>query len=175
MNAQVATREAGAQMPEAVETAARKTGFSGEEYNRVAMAANLEGVQLLKLEFEAHPERFGGDDGLRLTHGRKLLSCTFDEDTPAAAAVFSYSVTAKQGRAKAFHCMAEYAVLYAMPDEAKAEAATAFCRYVGAFAAYPYFRALAAQMAWNAGLDLPPLPTIAAMPVVPKKAEATKQ
>jgi hypothetical protein len=162
------------QLPAAIATAAKKTGFSGEEYNRVAMSANLEAVQLLKLDFEAHPERFEVED-LKLSHGRKLLSCTFDEETPAAAAVFSYSVTAKHGRAKAFQCVAEYAVLYAMPNDAKPEAATAFCRHVGGFAAYPYFRALAAQMAWNAGLDLPPLPTIAAMPVMPKKAETPQE
>ncbi len=77
-----------------------------------------------------------------------------------------------ESEAKAFSCVADYAVLYALPDRARPEAATSFCKHVGSFAAYPYFRALAAQMAWNAGVDLPPLPTIAAMPVMPKpKAE----
>lgn len=162
----------GPQLPVEVEAAARREGFSGAEYNRVAMGAKVRTIQLIKLDFDMHPERMGEDVALRLDYGRSVLSCRFDEETISAAAIFQFHVTAKNGRAKAFSCVADYAVLYALPDRARPEAATSFCKHVGSFAAYPYFRALAAQMAWNAGVDLPPLPTIAAMPVMPKpKAE----
>jgi hypothetical protein len=155
-------------LPTEVQAAAKRGGFSGAEYNHVATTARLQTITLLKLDFDVHPERFEGDGEIRLAFDRKVLSCRFDEESPAAAAIFQFSVVAKQGRARAFHLVADYAVLYAMGPDAKPDAATGFCKHVGAFAAYPYFRAVAAQMAWNAGVDLPPLPAIAAMPVMPK-------
>jgi len=158
----------GPQLPVEVEAAAKREGFSGAEYNQVAMGAKVRTIQLIKLDFDTHPERMADDAVLKLDYGRSVLSCRFDEETGTAAAIFQFHVTAKNGRAKAFSCSADYAVLYSMPEGARAEAATSFCKHVGSFAAYPYFRAIAAQMAWNAGVDLPPLPTIAAMPVVPK-------
>lgn len=163
------------QLPVEVEGAAKRAGFSAEEYNGVAMGARVQSIQLLKLDFDARPDRMQGNVPLNLAYGRNLLSCRYDEESHAAAAIFQFNVTAKSGRSKAFHCVADYAVVYSTPEDSSIEAATSFCKHVGSFAAYPYFRALAAQMAWNAGIDLPPLPTIAAMPVVPKPKEAKDQ
>lgn len=162
----------GPQLPVEVEAAAKREGFSGAEYNYVAMGAKVRSIQLIKLGFDMHPERMTEGVILKLDYGRRVLSCQFDEESGTAAAIFQFHVTAKNGRAKVFGCVADYAVFYAMPDNSRAEAATSFCKHVGSFAAYPYFRAVAAQMAWNAGVDLPPLPTIAAMPVVPKPKQS---
>jgi hypothetical protein len=148
--------------------ASEEIGFTAAEYNHVATTSRLEAIKLLKLDFDVRPERFEVDGDIRLSFGRKPLSCRFDEASSAAAAIFQFSVTARQGRSRALHLVADYAVLYAIASDATPEAATAFSKHVGGFASYPYFRALAAQMAWNAGVDLPPLPAIAAMPIVPK-------
>lgn len=159
------------QLPAEGEPAVKRGGFSADEYNKVAMGAQVQSIQLLKLDFEARPDRMQRSAQLALSYGRSLLSCRFDEQSHSAAAIFQFNVTAKSGRAKAFHCTADYAVVYETPEGASIEACTSFCKHVGSFAAYPYFRALAAQMAWNAGIDLPPLPAIAAMPIVPKSNE----
>ena len=157
-------------LPAEVQAAAQREGFSGAEYNHVAMKAKVRSIQLLKLDFDFRPDRMADGD-LKLSYGRTLVSCRYDEEDRIAAAIFQFQVTAKSGRTKTFVCSAEYVVAYTIPEAAKNEAATAFCKSVGYFAAYPYFRAVAAQMAWNAGVDLPPLPTIATMPVVPKPKE----
>ena len=134
------------------------------------MTARMKSIQLLKLSLDSHPERMGDDVELVLSYARSALSCRFDRETSSAAVIFQFNVIAKNGRSKAFQCSAEYAVVYSTPKDASVEAAMTFSKHVGLFAAYLYFRALAAQMAWNAGIDLPPLPTIANMPIVPKQA-----
>lgn len=143
--------------------------FSSDEYNHVARKAVLSGLRLLKFGMEGHPELYSRDTKPKLSYERELLSCGFDEESQDVAAILRYSVSAKVGRSKAFSCQAEYAVVYDMPEDAKREAALAFCKHVGPFACYPYFRAAVSQMAWGSGIDLPPLPSIAAMPVIPKK------
>lgn len=147
---------------------AANEGFSGKEYNAVAHAANLRSINLLRSAMMSNPAQFDAAEAISLSLGRELQSCQFDPETQVAAAIFKFSILAKAGRKKAFSCSCEYAVVYQMPADATEAAATGFCRNVGGFAAYPYFRALAAQMAWNAGIELPPLPSIAAMPIVPK-------
>jgi hypothetical protein len=159
---------AGKNLPTEVRAAAEREGFSSAEYNAVAMNSSLDTIKLVNLVLETNPEVQQRDDERELSFGRKVLSCRFDKDSGAAAAIFQFCVSVLRGGDEEFKCIGDYAVLYDMPQDAKAEAATAFCKHVGSFAAYPYFRAVAAQMAWNAGVDLPPIPSIAAMPVVPK-------
>jgi hypothetical protein len=105
---------------------------------------------------------------LKLVTQRGIMGCYYEPEAQSVAAIFRYSVTAKAGRTRAFRCRAEYAVLYHVPDGSPEDAAKAYCAKVGIYAAYPYFRAVAAQMAWNAGLELPPMPAIAAKPVLGK-------
>ena len=155
-------------LPTEVQAAAARGGFSSVEYNAIAMAANLESIKLVNLVLETNPEVQQRDEVRELSFGRSILSCRFDKDSGAAAAIFQYCVSVLCGDKEEFKCVGEYAVVYKMPEGAKPEAATAFCKLVGSFAAYPYFRGVAAQMAWNAGVELPPLPSIAAMPIVPK-------
>jgi hypothetical protein len=157
-------------VPATLVAADAPSGFSGAEYNYVATNTQLLGVQLLNLAMSSNAADFSRAN-LKLKADRKLLSCRYSEDDSVGAAIFRYEVAAKSGRVKAFSCTAEYGVLYQLPSDAAREAAMAFCRKIGMFAAYPYFRAVAAQMAWNAGIDLPPMPTIAAMPVVPKETK----
>jgi len=156
-----------------VARASKKPGFSSDEYNGVATTAILVTIQLLNSNMQGSPGLYSGEEELRLSYGRELRSCRFDRESGSAVAIFGFGVKAENGEDEAFVCEAEYAVIYQVPDDAPEEAVMAFCKSVGVFAAYPYFRSLAAQMAWNAGLDLPPLPSISAMPVVPKKPEGS--
>lgn len=159
---------AGATLPSEVRAAAEREGFSGAEYNAVAMGARLSTIKLLNLQLETSPEACGNEDGAELAFDRRVLSCRHDHETDSTAAIFQFGVTVRVEDEVSFRCVADYAVLYEMPEAVRPEAATSFCKHVGSFAAYPYFRAIAAQMAWNAGVELPPLPSIAAMPIVPK-------
>lgn len=167
----------GSPIPAEIEVAAERGGFSSAEYNALAMNARLDTIKLISLVLETNSDTTQDEDERHLAFGRKLVSCRFDEANHAAAAIFQFEVGVRSGSTEEFKCVADYAVLYEVPNGSSSETAMAFCKHVGSFAAYPYFRAVAAQMAWNAGVNLPPLPSIAAMPVVPtvpKKLSSAK-
>lgn len=132
-------------------------GFRGADYNKVATNAELGDVRLLRLRADVPPSA----EALTLTYGRDLLSCDHDAESRAAAAIFRFHVKGKAGRKKSLSIEADYAVIYEVGADAHPNAARAFVTNIGLFAAYPYFRGLVAQVVWNAGVDLPPLPTIA--------------
>ena len=143
-----------------------ETGFSSAEYNEVAKIAELASINLLKVKanFSAG---FQINEKTKLTFGRKVLSCGFDTDQSAAHVVFQYFIRGKNPGKDAFVISVDYAIIYLINGIAAPNAAKAFAHNVGGFAAYPYFRALAAHLAWAANLELPPLPTIAAQPKRP--------
>jgi hypothetical protein len=150
-----------------------KSGFSGAEYNLVATGARLEGISLFANHFKIDPDCLLNQNQWKLSYGRKILSCHFSTEENSVAAIFQYHVTAKFGRKQALHCVADYGVFYHIPEGATEEAAMGFCRNVGTFAAYPYFRALFSQLVGEAGVRMPPLPSIASTAHIPPK-EPTK-
>jgi hypothetical protein len=87
-------------------------------------------------------------------------------------AIFQYHVEGKRSRKKMFSFVADYGVSYTVPEDATEPAALGFCRNVGKFAAYPYFRGLAAHMFAEAGMRVPPLPSIASTAHIPKPVKA---
>ena len=149
-------------------------GFSGAEYDAVATTANLEGISLFLTKFDFNPECLGDQGQWKLNVGRKILSCRFSEEDRSVIGIFEYFVTAKSGRKRAMHCVAHYGVFYQTPEGATEEAAKGFCRNVGTFAAYPYFRALFAQLVAGTGLTLPPLPVIASTAHKPPKGPSSR-
>ena len=164
-------------LPAEVTEAARRGGFSGAQYNHVAVTASLDHIRLVRNAFEANAAMLADEPDAELSYGRAVVSCRYDEESHVAAAIFQFNLSATCGEEVLLRCTADYAVVYTMAEDAHAEAATSFCKHVGSFAAYPYFRALAAQMCWNADIPLPPLPAIAALPVVggrDPEAENTK-
>jgi hypothetical protein len=151
-----------------------KAGFSSAEYNAVATSSNLGAINMLASNFSVNPECLGEVSDWKLSYNRKVLSCSYDEEARYVAAIFQYEVVAKLGRRKAMRCTADFGVYYNTTADAPEAAAIGFCRNTGSFAAYPYFRALVAQLAWNAGVTLPPLPAIASTAHIPKQKKAAQ-
>lgn len=152
-----------------IQELAPPAGFSSAEYNHVATSAELEAIVLLNSQFVFNLEHWPRRDKWKLSYGRKVKSCHFNAEESSVAAVFEYHMTAKSGRSIALRCVAEYAVFYETPEGATEEAARGFCRNVGVFAAYPYFRSLVAKLVSEANVDLPPLPAIASTAHIPPK------
>lgn len=150
------------------------SGFKAAEYNDVAMAAQLLEIRLLKSNFSVEPEFSSAEEDVNLSFGREALSCFYEAGGTSVAGIFKYHVFGKRGRAKLLKCEAEYVVIYRVPDTSAEEAARGFCRNVGTFAAYPYFRALVAQLTWGAGVTLPPLPAIASTAHIPPKKQTDR-
>jgi hypothetical protein len=151
------------------ELGSESKGFSSSEYNLVARRASLESINLLNSRFDVLMESFAAQNAWKLNYGRKVLSCHYSEEDLSVAGIFQYFVTAKHGRKRALHCVADYAVFYEVPANSTEEAAKGYCHNVGTFAAYPYFRALFAQLVAGAGLSLPPLPAIASVAHIPPR------
>jgi hypothetical protein len=141
--------------------------FSGAEYNAVAKVAELAAINLVKVKSN-FATGIGSKEKTNLSFGRKVLSCGFDSEQSAAHAVFQYFVKGTKSGKSIFSISADYAVIYLVEGEVVPDAAKAFANNVGVFAAYAYFRALAAHLAWSANLELPPLPTIATQAYKPK-------
>ena len=149
-------------------------GFAAAEYNEVAKSAFLEGIILQKCDFVVSPASLKNRGSWKLDHGRELLACSYDSQHGSVAGIFVYHFTAKDGRKNAAKCSAEYAVFYRVPADAKEEAAKGFCRNVGMFAAYPYFRALVSRFSSEGNLNLPMLPAIASTAHIPPKPKKNK-
>lgn len=147
------------------------SGFSAAEYNYVAMSSNLIAINMLSSKFDVAPDLFNKGDGVKLSYDIRTLSCYHNEQEDFVAAIFQYEVEGKAGRKRAFKCVADYAVMYAVPDACKSEAAVGFCKNVGKYAAYAYFRSHVAQLSWSAAINLPPLPAIASTAHIPKKKQ----
>ena len=155
------SREISAQAPQ--------SGFGSAKYNDVATAAELEGIVLIYSNFHVLFELLARRKEWKLSYGRKLVSCSFNREERSVAGIFEYHVTAKVGRKRALRCEAQYAVFYETPENATEAGATGFCRNVGIFAAYAYFRGLFARMVADANVQLPPLPMIASKAHIPPK------
>src|SRR3569623_1036986 len=102
---------------------APKSGLSGAEYNAVATAAELEGINLLSSHFTVDPDCLMNQSQWKLGYGRKVLACNFDAEEHSVVAILQYHVTAKFGRKRAVHCVADYGVFYRTPPGATQEAA----------------------------------------------------
>jgi preprotein translocase subunit SecB len=151
-----------------IEEVAENRGFSGAEYNAVALTAKLRAINLLNSNFDFNPEPGVDQDQWKLAYGVRVTSCKYQENGEFAAAVIRYTMTAKYMRKKIIACTAELGVFYDVGVVKNPDAAEAFCNNVGVFAAYPYFRALVSNLLWNAGVNLPPLPAIASTAHIPK-------
>lgn len=145
-----------------------ESGFLAAEYNQVAKVAELAAINLIKVRSD-FSHSAGIDEKTKLSFGRKVISGGFDADQSAARAVFQYFVKGTRSGKSIFSISADYAVVYITKGEVAPNAAKAFVHNVGVFAAYAYFRALAAHLAWSANLELPPLPTIATQAYRPKE------
>jgi hypothetical protein len=144
-----------------------ESGFLAAEYNLVAKVAELVAINLIKVKSSFAPG-VNIDEKAKLSFGRKVLSCGFDSDQSAAHAVFQYFVKGTKSGKTVFSISADYAVIYLVEGDVAPNAAKAFVHNVGVFAAYAYFRAVAAHLAWSANLELPPLPMIATQAYKPK-------
>lgn len=132
-----------------------------EHYNDVVASAKLVAIQLAKSRFDVSPEFYDSDLKKKLGFDHSDISTTFDRDENIVIGRFGFGCEAKGGRKSLLKATAEYIVIYEVHEGANGDAVEAFCARVGVFAAYPYFRALVANLAWAANAKLPPLPVIA--------------
>jgi len=128
-------------------------------YNGVVKAAELRGLNLTRVDFTVAPEYFTTAAAEReLKYGCEDVSVSVSGDV--AAGVFRWALSVHAAETSLLSCTAEYVVTYDGVGGCDENAVKGFVERVGKFASYPYFRAQAASLNWNAGANLPVLPVL---------------
>jgi hypothetical protein len=110
---------------------------------------------------DVRPSYFSERDHRKLSVDTSELGEVFDSEEGALLGRFRFEVVGRTKRRKSLSIWAEYIVIYEVATDVDDSAAKAFCKRVGLFAAYPYFRALVAHLSAEANASLPPVPVIA--------------
>lgn len=131
-------------------------------YNELARKAELKLVLLMYSKFESKEDLMPAiaNDRLKLSYGNKDKDFDFNDDVKVASINCSFDAIGKEGRKRLLVMEAEYQVIYTNITTDNEEVITTFLHRVGKFAAYPYFRSLAAQYSWSGHIPIPPLPVL---------------
>lgn len=135
--------------------------YQPAEYNEIVRTAKLVSVQLSKVDFAVDEKFYDQKKRPTLSMNREYLKFLFDKKQKIVAGSFRFSIDAKTTGESILGGSADYLVIYELADGASEAAAIDFCKRVGVFAAYPYYRALVAHLSWAANTRLPPMPVIA--------------
>lgn len=136
-------------------------GIPPEHYNRVVDSASLVTIQLRKHDFDVDAEFYIPGLTRKLKFERQCSGALYDEEAKVVAGTYRFVINAKASRKVVLKSIAEYLVMYEFEEPVDQAAAEAFCKRIGLYAAYPYYRALVAQLSAAANLNLPTLPMIA--------------
>ena len=141
-----------------------KPAFAVEDYNKVARAAKLRRIMLLRSNFAVQLDYFAVMDkegAPKPTYGGNFANQTFDVKAGRASCEWTWTISARQNRRRLLSIEVTYLIVYAGLEGCIEEAVVRYLRRVGRFASYPYFRAHVSQLNWESGANLPILPTIA--------------
>lgn len=136
-------------------------GIAPELYNHVVDTASLVTIQLRKHDFDVKADFYSPSTKRKLGFERECGGALYDQESQVVAGTYRFVVSAKASRRVILKSVAEYLVMYEFSQPVDKDAAEAFCKRVGLYAAYPYYRALISQLSAAANLDLPTLPMIA--------------
>ncbi|WP_105371690.1 hypothetical protein [Neorhizobium huautlense] len=159
-------------------TPARETEDHVDRYNKVVDAAELNGIQLVHVNFDVMSRYFDNEGSPAIGYVVKTEDTYYDVEDGFAACLVNFEVEAKDDSGVTLECSAKYTVSYRLSEACDEKAVKIFLRRVGVFACYPYFRGLFASLDWSANTRLPPLPVhkenVATRPKkkVPKKVSA---
>lgn len=172
-----AEKEVGA---ESSSPSADTSTFSQAEYNEVVSAADLVSVSLKAVRFNfdqiAYFQSQKDKAKRRNTIDNSVADVFFDSEDGIAQADFVWSVDIRAGKKKVFFAEAKYGVLYDGLETLKESAVRSFLKRVGRIAVYPYFRALVAHLAADAGANLPTLPVYKILkPAAPREVPPSER
>lgn len=136
-------------------------GIEPRLYNQVVDSASLVTIQLRKHDFDVAADFYNPEVKKKLDFDKVCLGCNYDAEMHMVAGSYRFIVSAKAGRKQVLKSIAEYLVVYEFESPVDEAAATAFCKRIGLYASYPYYRALVSTLSSAANLNLPPLPMMA--------------
>lgn len=149
---------------------------SPSEYSDAVSAAEMVSIRLIKSEFAVEPEGLGHDrSAWKRSYDCQVTRVSFDRTRRLLTGIVSADAVCKLGRRRLISLKSSYLLVYSVEGEPTDAAAESFVQRVGAFAAYPYFRAHFSDACSQAGVTLPPLPVLKAPPqrIAPSKKAAS--
>jgi hypothetical protein len=138
--------------------------FDQDKYSAVARSARLYDVALTKQNFEVKlavmRSSANGDTPLKHSFKGSPEGWSIDEATGLMVGRYLWKAGIVVGRAKGLALTAEYLLIYRGLAGQDKDYARLYFEKLGRFTSYPYFRMLFSSCAGNAGLTLPPLPSL---------------
>lgn len=133
-------------------------------YNKMVGQTRLRGIWMTESRLEMKPAALDPDDG-QLKHAMRVAreEAVIDADGILYGFI-DFEVTARRKRQRMIRISARYFVSYEVEGGCDQRTADLFIDRVGRLAAYPYFRALTASLAGQAGVAIPPLPILSFQP-----------
>jgi hypothetical protein len=137
--------------------------FDSDVYHKVSCSAALQELRLVSSKFMMKPELFLSEDD---TDSSKSLfrgnseSVTIDSDGGQVAGRYIWEAELKFGRSTGLKLRAEYFLVYSGVAGLDAGHTSMYFDRVGRFSTYPYFRSHFSNHVTEAGLMLPPLPSL---------------
>lgn len=130
-----------------------------EDYQVAVDTAQIRSVRLIKSVFDIQPEGFSPKrEAWRQSYNCQVTRTYFDLSRKLLTGLVSAEAWCKVSRKKIISLKCDYLVAFDVGGNPTEEAAELFVKRLGAFSAFPYFRAHFAEVTSQAGIALPPLP-----------------
>jgi hypothetical protein len=140
-----------------------KPAFDAEAYNVVARAAKLERIALYRSNFAVQPDYFASlqkEEAPKPRYSGGFGNQYFDAERGRATCEWKWEIKVSDKRKTTLSIDVVYLIMYSGLENCSEDNVIRYMRRVGRFASYPYFRAHVSQLNWEAGTNLPILPTI---------------
>jgi uncharacterized protein YndB with AHSA1/START domain len=134
-------------------------------YNAAVGRATLRGIWMMESRFDLSPQALEVEPDVALAHTMRVHEAEVTVDADATVRGFiRFEAASRRRRRRVLHVSARYFVSYRVEGGCDQRLAEMFMDRVGKLAAYPYFRALVASLAAQAGAQVPTLPILSFRP-----------
>ena len=137
--------------------------FDPKAYERVANAANLIRVDLMKSDYEIKPQAWSmtvSEESFTPTFSGEPSTPSFIDQHGLLVGSYKWQAAFKKGNTKPLKLNCFYYLAWDGLDGSDSDHYTLYFRKLARFVSYPYFRATLAHMTASSGLTFPPLPSL---------------
>jgi hypothetical protein len=133
-------------------------------YNAIIGRATLRGIWMTESRFDMKPQALSMGDEMKHDIRSQSADAVVEAESGIVYGFIRFEASSRHKRQRLVNVSAQYFLSYHVDGGCEQDLANLFIERVGRLAAYPYFRALAASLASQAGVQLPPLPIMSFQP-----------
>lgn len=144
---------------------AQAEAVDAKVYNAAVGNATLRGIWMTESRFDLNPQALETEPDVPLSHTLRTHKPEVSVDQDGTIRGFvRFEAASRRRRKRVLHVSAKYFISYRVEGGCDQRMAELFMDRVGKLAAYPYFRALVASLAAQAGAQVPTLPILSFKP-----------